>query len=119
MTLLRFFLGWVAVVAWYLLFELMEQRLIGARPEGRLLRARWTTYAADALLLTLLAGLWFASLGHGGWILLFLLIGLLMEGPARSRGKPGGVEWNRPRIIRIGCGVFRVVVAGGLLAWRL
>ena len=45
---------------------------LGARKRGNAV-----ALAAEALLLTLLASLWFASLGHGGWVLLFLLLGLL------------------------------------------
>jgi hypothetical protein len=120
MTLLRLFLGWLPVTLWFFLFELVEQRVVGPPPSGGgRLRASWMVYPADALLLTLFAGLWFASLGHGGWLLLFLLVGLLMEGPARYRQGSEKLNLDRAEILRLGMGVLRIVVAGGILAWRL
>jgi hypothetical protein len=49
--------------------------------------------------------LWFGSLGAGGWWLVFLLLGALMEWPVRSM----------LGVARIA----RVVAAGGVLAWTL
>ena len=74
-------------------------------------------YVADALLLTLFAGLWFASLGHGGWVLLFLMVGLLVEGPARFRDGSGIMDLSRKGILRLALGLVRIVAAGGILAW--
>jgi hypothetical protein len=113
-TLLRLVIGWAAVALWFLLFELVERRLEN-RNEGGRLRASWKVYAADALIFTLFASLWFASLGHGGWLLLFLLLGLLIEGPGRFRD---GRSWvaNRRSLLGVTSGVGRTVVAGGILA---
>ena len=117
MSLLRLGLGWAGVTLWFLIFELVEQRVFGP-PSARKLRAGWKLYFADGLLITLFAGLWFASLGHGGWVLLFLLLGLLIEGPARRRdGTTTG--WSRLHTVAMILGVVRIVVAGGILAWRL
>ena len=119
MSLLRLALSWAAVTLWYLLFELVEQRLHEARPTTGRLRAGWKAYVADALLLTLFAGLWFGSLGHGGWILLFLMVGLLVEGPGRFRDGSGKIDLTRRGIVRLLLGAGRIVVAGGILAWLL
>ena len=119
MTLLRLVLAWAAVTLWFLLFELIEQRIVGPAPAAGRLRAGWKVYVTDALLLTLFAGLWFASLGHGGWVLLFLMAGLLIEGPARFRDGSGTIDLSGKGIVRLLAGLIRVVVAGGILAWRL
>ena len=120
MTLLRLTLGWLAVMLWFFLFEFVEQRLAGPRPpEGQRLRASWKVYPADALILTLFAALWFASLGHGGWVLLFVMVGLLVEGPGRYRDGSTPMDLSRRGIWRMLLGLLRIVGAGGLLAWRL
>lgn len=66
----------------------------------------WT--GVEALVLTMIASLWFDSLGHGGWWLLFGLFGLL------ATSLPG-----RPPFISLTLSVLRYVVAGAILAWRL
>jgi hypothetical protein len=109
--------GYAAVAAWFLVFELIERRLAGAPGPG--FRAPWPAYLADALLFTLFASLWFASLGHGGWLLLFFLLGLLLEGPGRYRDLPGGFDKSRAGWTRLLLGTVRIVVAGGLLAMIL
>jgi hypothetical protein len=119
MTLLRLALGWAAVSLWFFFFELIEQKFVGPQPAAGRLRAGWKVYVADALLLTLFAGLWFASLGHGGWVLLFLMVGLLVEGPARYRDGTGTMDLSGKGIVRLLFGLVRIVAAGGILAWRL
>jgi hypothetical protein len=106
--------GFAAVAAWFVVFELIERRLVGSPGPG--LRAPWMTYLADALLFTLFASLWFASLGHGGWLLLFFLLGLLLEGPSRHRDLRREFDTGRSGWKRLVLGVIRIVVAGGLLA---
>lgn len=65
----------------------------------------------ETALLTLFAGLWFASLGHGNSVLLFLLVGALIEVPWRLRTAAGlELPW-KPVIGGIG----RIVLAGLLL----
>jgi hypothetical protein len=105
MALSRLFGGWIAVVVWLLLWELVGSRLGIVRGDGKLRRAR--VHLGEALLLTLLGGLWFGSLGAGGWWLVFGLVGALREWPVSP---PIGVSLLR---------VLRTVVAGALLAWRL
>ncbi len=131
MALSRLFGGWIAVVVWLLLWELVGSRLGAARGDGRptrsvgptglrALRARVRArlHLGEALLLTLLGALWFGSLGAGGWWLVFGLVGALREWPVSRGRRPA----ERPDPISIGISlllVLRTVVAGGLLAWRL
>lgn len=118
MTLLRLVLGWAAVTAWFFLFELIEQRIVGPVPVAGRFRAGWKVYVTDAVLFTLFAALWFASLGSGGWVLLFLMFGLVVEGPGRVRDGSGKMDLSGKGILRLAMGVLRIVVAGGILAWR-
>jgi hypothetical protein len=83
------------------------------------LRAVWLPAAIEAAALTLLAALWFASLGHGGWPTLFLLLGAVAA---------GGDGWWRQRRLGVSRGdglklvaisLVKYLIAGGLCAWRL
>jgi hypothetical protein len=91
----RILLAWVAVAAWLLGWRWAEPRTVEAVGD----------IAGEALLVTLFGSLWFASLGAGAWWLPFLLVGALREWPIRS--------------IRGGLRIFRLLGAGGLLAWVL
>jgi hypothetical protein len=72
----------------------------------------WRSFEAAAV--TLFASLWFDSLGHGGWWLLFALLGLIVS-LAQLRG-----TWRRREAFtRASRDVVRYVVAGAILAWRL
>jgi hypothetical protein len=105
MALSRLFWGWIAVGAWLFLWDVVGSRLGGARHNGKPRRVR--VYLVEGLLLTLLGGLWFGSLGTGGWWLVFGLVGALRQWPVSP---PVGVSLLL---------VLRTTVAGGLLAWRL
>jgi len=88
-------------------------------PFGAALRATWLPATAEALFLTLLAALWFGSLGHGGWVVLFLLLGAIAGGGdrwayGRLRGAPAGVE-----IRLFVASLLKYLLAGGLCAWCL
>ena len=88
-------------------------------PIGAALRAAWLPATAEALFLTLLAALWFGSLGHGGWVVLFLLLGALAgggEGWARSRlrGAPAGAQ-----VRLFVAALLKYLLAGGLCVWCL
>ena len=101
---------------WLVVWEVVAGRLAGS---GSWLRGSLPTYLAEALLLTLLGALWFASLGHGGWLLVFILVGLLMEWPLRFGGSgPRTVKPGR-RLLWLIAGTLRIVLAGGILAWTL
>src|SRR5690606_38271222 len=85
--------AWILVAFWFLGWELVAARLDRRTEASRWWRAPAQVYAAEALLVTLLGTLWFASLGSGGWWLVFPLIGLLMEWPGPIRHgfqAPGG-----------------------------
>jgi len=96
----------------------------GPDPEMRIslplaFRAAWPPAAAEALGVTLIAALWFGSLGHGGWVLLFLLLGSL-AGSAdrwlrrRLEGAPGGT------VLRYFlAALLKYLVAGALCVWWL
>lgn len=78
-----------------------------------------TAAAGEAFVLTLLGALWFGSLGHGGWLLLFVLLGLLVAGAERGLRfallrSAEGFGWTGFLL-----GVGRYVAAGALLSWRL
>jgi hypothetical protein len=115
MGLSRLLGGWLPVVLWLLLWELVSWQVGTARGSGKLRRARFVL--GEALLLTLFGSLWFGSLGAGGWWLVFGLVGALREWPTS-----GGPPPERSGTLALGVSVlrlFRTVAAGGLLAWRL
>ena len=105
MGLTRLLGGWIAVVGWLLLWEVVGSRIGGRRSSGKPRPAR--VYLVEAALLTLLGALWFGSLGAGGWWLVFVLVGALREWPVSAT--PGMA------LLRVA----RTLAAGGLLAWRL
>ena len=106
MTLLRLALAFAAITVLFVGWEW------GA---GRRDRRTAAAAAVEAGVLTLFAGLFFGSLGHRGWPLVFLLVGLLASGKdrwlgARSRGP------LRPLAIATALTTVRYVIAGGVLA---
>jgi hypothetical protein len=115
MALSRVLLGWLLVTAWLLAWEVVA----GRGTPG--LRAAAALVMGEGLLLTLIGGLWFGSLGAGAWWLLFGLLGVLREwpalpaSPARARGRQAWRWALPPSAIR----VVRVLAAGGILAWSL
>ena len=116
MGLSRILGAWLAVAAWLALWEAAGRR-IGRGGTGPWLRAPAWHYAGEALALTLLGALWFASLGTGAWWIVFALVG------AAAWPAPEGGRRTRRRVSRElasrALGVCRVLVAGGILAWRL
>ena len=73
----------------------------------------------ESAVLTLLASLWFSSFGHGGWALLFLLLGILVAGAERGTRTAFLRSAVRPEALEFSLGVARYLAAGALLAWRL
>ena len=114
MALSRLLLGWVLVTLWLLGWDAIAAR--GAWDRGSALLP-----AGEALLLTLFGALWFGSLGSGAWWLVFALVGALREWPGRPdwAARVKGRAVSRPGIPLRLLRTLRVVVAGGLLAWRL
>jgi hypothetical protein len=93
----------------------------GAAPRtwGTLVRVVWPPATAEALVVTLFAALWFGSLGHGGWWLVFLLVGALAAGADR---------WTRRRLAQtppaqelrwFAVGLLKYLAAGAVCSWRL
>ena len=116
MSLTRIVLAWLATSAWFALAELALARLRGAPSPSRGPAPRWVP-AVEGLIFTLFGALWFGSFGpgRGGWLLLFVLLGLLLEVPVRLRD---AVQRSQPRGLAaaVGIGVVRWLVAGGILA---
>lgn len=130
MTLGRLILAWVPVAVWFALLPVARAALArrvgdltpGASPGKQLWPPRPEIWwrAVEAGTLTLLASLWFDSLGHGGWWLLFLLVGLLAG--FATRAPQLSDREAAPRRAAIVDGLIdaaRYVVAGGMLAWIL
>ncbi|MBK8003007.1 MAG: hypothetical protein IPK12_03455 [Gemmatimonadetes bacterium] len=109
MTFLRVLLAWAATSGVFLAWRALESGVRGGQPLGAALKASLGAVAAEAALVTLLAGLWFASLGSGGGWLVFLLVGLVVEVSPRLRGAEGraGLTW-KPVV----GGVLRMMLAG-------
>ena len=74
---------------------------------------------AEAGVLTLLAALWFGSLGHGGWPAVFLLLGALVAGPERGLRFAFLRSGTRSDLGFFLLDIARYMAAGALLAWRL
>lgn len=85
----------------------------------RLNRAAVAVTLAEAMALTLLAALWFGSLGHGGWPLVFGLLGALVGGAERGLRSAFLRSAWRPEALGFALAVARYLAAGALLAWRL
>jgi hypothetical protein len=113
-SLTRIVLGWLAVSAWFALVDLLLGRLRGADASPRGTPPRWLPLL-EGLLFTLFAALWFGSLGSGEWVLLFLMLALFIQLPHRLRD---AVQRSRPAglAMAVAAGVFRLLVAGGILA---
>ena len=127
MTLTRLLLAWIPTALWFAI-AMRVTALLGAalaKPAGEsnvgagvveLAAIKWPMI--EAALLTLLASLWFDSLGSGGWWLPFLLVGALAALPTWRRAQ---AERPPRRAVLIGTCVdlARYGIAGAILAWRL
>lgn len=112
MAFQRILLGAAMVACFFLVWREGERR-VRRTPEWswRPLRAALVPLLVEAALLTLFAGLWFGSLGSGGAVLLFLVLGGLMEIPGRLRAQPAGGLPAGPVL----AGIVRIVLAGVIL----
>jgi hypothetical protein len=110
----RVLLGWITVTVFLAIWRELERRLHrtpgGAGPA---IIATLPAIATEGALLTLFAGLWFASLGSGGAPLLFLVLGALVEIPAQLRThQVRELPWKL-----VAAGIVRIVVAGVILGY--
>ena len=118
MTLGRLVLAWILVAAWFEIATFATNYVVNrlAIPPDATVYAGvpmrlLTRRLVEALLVTLIASLWFDSLGSGGWWLLFLLIGALVTSPKLFAAGPDLTD--------IVFDLARYIIAGALLAWRL
>lgn len=111
MAFTRLLIAFAAVSGFLLIWRELDRRVLtpSASP------ARLPALAVESALLTLFAGLWFGSLGAGGAVLLFLLVGALMEIPVRLRSEPTGALPWKPVL----SGILRIVLAGLLFSLLL
>lgn len=107
MTLLRIALGFLAVAVLFVGY---------AWTTGPRKRGIAVVLSAEALALTLYAALWFGSLGKGGWLLVFLLTGLLASGVERWIGAVSQGAPLKPLLRPTLLTTIKYAVAGGLLA---
>ena len=117
MTLSRLFFAWLPVGALFVIARGLAR--------GTWVFTKWDILwrLAEAAVLTLFASLWFDSLGHGGWWLLFLFVGLLVGFPVRLEGRttnrgPDRIPQREIILLALRDAAL-YVVAGGILAWRL
>jgi hypothetical protein len=117
MPLVRVVLGWMATWILFLVWEAVEGKVAGGtrEPGRKLLRRAPGAYFIEALLFTLIAGLWFASLGHGGWWLVFGLMGLLVEWAGWMR-VANMDDSPFPPLVHVLLGGIRGAAAGGILS---
>ena len=128
MTLGRLVLAWLPVAVVFIVIGGLGTRFYSAsgaeppnewtRPEKVWMFTTWDILwrSLEAAAVTLFASLWFDSLGHGGWWLLFSLVGLIVSF-ARLQG---ATTWQRREaLIHATRDVVRYVLAGAILAWRL
>jgi len=112
---------WEVLVAWglvsalFLAWEAVSMRLSHAGNAGGWFRAPVRVYVTEALLLTLLGTLWFASIGSGTWPLVFFFFGILMEWPGPLRHGLRSPDGSRPAAARIALGTLRVIAAGAVM----
>ena len=143
MTLTRLVLAWLPVAAVFALVaglrsvpppapptdarDAAEPALATRPPERGTGLTGWDVLwrSLEAAAVTLFASLWFDSLGHGEWWLLFGLVGLavalshLPSAPRETSALTPSTWARRGALARALCDVLRYVVAGAILAWRL
>ena len=108
MTLGRLLLAWVPVAIWFAVAGWAAHRVTGVTGSAAATPASLVAAAFEALAVTLFASLWFDSLGHGAWWVLFGLVGLLASALS-----------TRPALAAVAFTVMRYFGAGAILAWRL
>ena len=99
---------------------------VGDSGTARMTRQSWSAIARgvwpgatfEALVLTLVAALWFGSLGHGGWVILFLLLGALPAGDRWLRRRLSGQAAGRETWAFV-ASLLKYLLAGLVCVWRL
>lgn len=85
---------------------------------GRTLRLHVITHTlAEALAFTLLGTLWFASLGSGGWVLVFSLVALLVAGSERGLRFAVLRSNGAAELTNFVIAFVKILAGGGLLAY--
>jgi hypothetical protein len=87
-------------------------------PDPGLLSRVWPGATFEALILTLVAALWFGSLGHGGWAILFLLLAALPAGDRWVRRALAGAP-TRGEATAFVASLLKYLVAGLGCVWLL
>jgi len=125
MTLGRLALAWIVVAAWFEIAAYVTHHIVAKLviPPGATVYAGIPFHlikrrAVEAALVSLIASLWFDSIGSGESWLLFLLIGALVTSPAWFVRALDPIP-TRAIVADTVCNLLRYVVAGALLAWRL
>jgi len=110
MTLGRLVLAWLPVAVWFTGAAWLSHHLalITRALTNVVIRA-----CVEALLLTLLASLWFDSLGAGEWWLPMSLIGALVAVAGMTQAP------RRTAVLLFLIDLVRYLGAGALLVWRL
>ena len=93
--------------------------LAAARIRSRLNGPAVLVCLGEASVLTLLAALWFGSLGSGGWLTVFILLGALVAGPERGLRFAFLRSGGQAEVRLVLLDMARYLAAGALLAWRL
>lgn len=125
MTLWRLVVAWFVTTVWFEVAAHVTNYLVtrlALPPDATVYKGIPAHLVArrlvEALLVTLIASLWFDSLGSGEWWLLFLLFGALVTSPKWFVQGPDPLA-QRVTIADTVCDLLRYLVAGALLAWRL
>ncbi len=110
----RLFVAWLLAAGWFLGWETVTRRLRREAGAKDFVDVAPGVLVLEALWLVLLTGLWFASLGRGGWWLVLPLLGLVANWTpvmGRQVKLPPG-----KRAIAVGMLVLRLAGAGMLAA---
>jgi hypothetical protein len=123
MTLGRLLIAWLPVAVCFAGATGLAARL--TEPQGTFRPALVYLYRAagrasvEALALTLLASLWFDTLGSGAWWLPVTLVGTLVAIAGAAPVLPSVPHARRTIVMLFLIDVLRYVGAGALLTWRL
>lgn len=126
MTLTRLVLAWIPVALWFvfaaravpiLVAAVSKQAAHPAAVAAAVPELAWRL--VESLVLTLFASLWFDSLGHGAWWLIFLLVGILAAVPGWLAEYARAELARNDAMVGACADLVRYLVAGAILAWRL